>query len=228
MGSLELTIRRCSCTKMLYTLVTVSFACTAMSAPQGFTGDPSLARILQEQRFNMGDGKFGAAFAQEDGVAFKEGSSGNNERIGQYSYIDENGKTITVKYSAGVNGFRILEGAHIPSGGQKSANAVITDDQGAPKEYEYEYYDDTVPESPFVNPFDPTHQMAELKAGDLAGLLAQRTFTTTTARPLLPGETPTPAAATRFFPPGQIKLDRFPQGFNFQFQSQPGPNSITG
>ena len=38
----------------------------------------------------MGDGKFGSAFAQDDGHAFKEESSG---------------KTITVKYSAGVNGF---------------------------------------------------------------------------------------------------------------------------
>ena len=68
---------------------------------------------------------------QEDGVVFREESSGNNERIGQYrfspqipnqkplkannnlsqcfhprSYIDDTGKTITVKYSAGVNGFR--------------------------------------------------------------------------------------------------------------------------
>ena len=31
----------------------------------------------------MGDGKFGAAYAQEDGVAFKEESTGNNERIGR-------------------------------------------------------------------------------------------------------------------------------------------------
>ena len=85
-----------------------SLACASLAAPQGqaFTGDSSLARILQEQRFNMGDGKFGSAFAQEDGHAFKEESSGNNERIGQYSYIDDTGKTITVKYSAGVNGFR--------------------------------------------------------------------------------------------------------------------------
>ena len=166
-----------------------------LAAPQ-FQGDPSLARILQEQRFNMGDGKFGSAFAQEDGHAFKEESSGNNERIGQYSYIDEQGKTITVKYSAGVNGFRILEGAHIPSGGQKSAQAVLVDDKGAPMEYEYEYYDDTVPDSPFVNPFDPTHQNSMLKAGDLAGLLAQRQFPVTTPKALLPGET-TPENPTR-------------------------------
>ena len=80
-------------------------AASAFAAPQ-FQGDSSLARILQEQRFNMGDGKFGSAFAQEDGTISKEESTGNNERIGQYSYIDDTGKTITVKYSAGINGFR--------------------------------------------------------------------------------------------------------------------------
>ena len=55
-----------------------------------------------------------------------------------------------------------------------------------------------------------------LKAGDLAGLLAQRVFTT--PRPLAPGQTTT-QLPNRFFPKGQIKLDRFPTGFNFQFQS---------
>merc|ERR1712156_943609 len=179
MGSWLWTIRlRTYKLRMLSKLLAVtSLACASLAAPQ-FNGDPSLARILQEQRFNMGDGKFGAAFAQEDGVAFKEESAGNNERIGQYSYIDENGKTITVKYSAGVNGFRILEGAHIPSGGQTSAQAELKNEVGEPKEYEYEYYDDTPPESPFVNPFDPSHQLPMLKAGDLAGHLAQRIFTT--------------------------------------------------
>ena len=55
-----------------------------------------------------------------------------------------------------------------------------------------------------------------LKAGDLAGLLAQRVFTTPV--PLPAGQTTTPPP-NRFFPKGQIKLDRFPTGFNFQFQS---------
>ena len=42
--------------------------------------------------------------------------SGNNERIGEYQYLGDDGKLYTVRYSAGVNGFRILNGDHIPSG----------------------------------------------------------------------------------------------------------------
>merc|ERR1739842_83160 len=83
---------------VLKSCLAVALVCGVKAAPQ-FNGDSSLARILQEQRFNMGDGKFGAAYAQEDGVAFKEESTGNNERIGQYSYIDENGNNIVVNYS---------------------------------------------------------------------------------------------------------------------------------
>merc|ERR1712158_166655 len=175
----------------LTTCISLAMAISSQAAPQ-FNGDPSLARILQEQRFNMGDGKFGAAYAQEDGVAFKEESSGNNERIGQYSYIDENGNTIVVKYSAGVNGFRILNGDHIPSGGQTAAIAVPkgegTEEE---EEYDYAYYDETKLDSPFVNPHDPTHQKPELLAGNLAGHLAgvfreSGAGTTTTARPGVP------------------------------------------
>jgi len=78
--------------------------------------DAKNAKILKEQRFDAGDGRFGAAFAQEDGTVFREETTSDGERIGQYSYIDQNGKTITVRYSAGKDGFRILEGAHVPEG----------------------------------------------------------------------------------------------------------------
>merc|ERR1719278_2400467 len=47
---------------------------------------------------------------------FREETTADGERIGQYSYIDENGQTITVRYTAGKDGFRILEGNHIPEG----------------------------------------------------------------------------------------------------------------
>ena len=52
-----------------------------------FQGDPSLAKILQEQRFNAGGGKFGSAFAQEDGHVFREESSGNNNRYTEPNQI---------------------------------------------------------------------------------------------------------------------------------------------
>ena len=68
--------------------------------------DSKNAKILKEQRFNAGDGRFGSAYAQEDGTISREEVTADGERIGQYSYIDENGNTIVVKYSAGVNGFR--------------------------------------------------------------------------------------------------------------------------
>merc|ERR1712021_206928 len=142
-------------------IVSVALLCGCSLAQ--YQGDASLAKILQEQRFNAGKGAFGSAFAQEDGVVYREESKGNNERIGQYSYTAPNGKQITVKYSAGVDGFRILEGDHIPSGGQNSARANL-DSNGATKESDY------------VNPYDPSHQIAALKAGDLAGHLAGRHF----------------------------------------------------
>ena len=115
------------------------------------------------------------------------------------------------------NIFRILGGDHIPSGGQTSAQANNLNAAGEIKEYDYEYYDDTRPDSPFVNPHDPSHQQKDLLAGNLAGLLAGRVFTTPVPAPFGVATTPAP---NRFFPPGQIKLDRFPEGFNFNFKSQ--------
>jgi len=201
------------------TLICALFIGVSMGAPQ-FNGDPSMAKIIQEQRFNVGDGRFGHAAQQEDGVLIKEESSGNNERIGEYSYIGDDGKTYTVRYSAGVNGFRILNGDHIPSGGQTSASNVAVEGE-EPEEYDYEYYDETKPDSPFVNPHDPTHQSPELLAGNLAGHLAgifraQGGATTTTPRPGAPTTTP----RLRVFPRGQVELDRTPEGFNFRFQSE--------
>ena len=90
---------------LIFTGVQVTVSCLVAAASSQFV-DPQNAKILKEQRFDAGDGRFGSAFAQEDGTISKEESTGNNERIGQYSYIDDTGKTITVKYSAGINGFR--------------------------------------------------------------------------------------------------------------------------
>jgi len=88
---------------------------------------------------------------------------------------------------------------------------------------QYEYYEDTpVDHSPFVNPYDPSHQKPDLLAGNLAGHLAGLyRAPEPTKRPLLPNVKPTlPVDRTRFFPPGELKFDRFADGFNFKFRSQ--------
>ena len=93
----------------------VVLSCLALGASAQFQNSKS-AKILKEQRFNAGDGRFGSAYAQEDGTISRKRSPPTVKRIGQYSYIDNDGKTITVKYTAGKDGFRILEGDHVPRG----------------------------------------------------------------------------------------------------------------
>merc|ERR1712168_1510112 len=142
-------------TNMARIIASVAMVALASAAPQ-FQGDSSNAIILQEQRFNAGAGKFGAAYSQEDGVVFRE-------------------------------------------------------------EYDYEYYDDRQPQSVFVNPHDSSHHTKHLLDGNLAGHLAGRVFTTPRPGLVQPVE-----PRRKSFPPGQIQLDRFPEGFNFNFRSQQG------
>jgi len=103
----------------------VVFSCAVASALGGqIRLDDQDAKILKEQRFNNGDGRAGAAFATENEILFREESDEAGNRVGQYSYIGDDGQTYTVKYTAGKEGFRILDGAHIPSGGQDAAAYV--------------------------------------------------------------------------------------------------------
>merc|ERR1712055_744989 len=104
----------------MFKFVIASCLATAALAQQN---PAAKAKILKEQRFNAGDGRFGAAFASEDGTVYKEETGVDGERLGQYSYVGQDGKQVTVKYSAGKDGFKIVEGAHVPTGatGQNSA-----------------------------------------------------------------------------------------------------------
>jgi len=65
------------------------------------------AAILSDARYLAGDGTFGAAYSQEDGVEFKEESDVEGNRRGSYSYVDPTGQRRTVTYTAGKNGFQV-------------------------------------------------------------------------------------------------------------------------
>lgn len=75
-------------------------------AVQGqYRQDSRTAAIISEQRYLSGDGKFGAAYTQEDGIDFKEETDPDGTRRGRYSYVDPEGQTRVVSYTAGKNGY---------------------------------------------------------------------------------------------------------------------------
>ena len=87
------------CFNLKILLSTLVLAATAQ-----FNRDPKTAAILTEQRYLSGDGKFGAAYTQEDGTDFKEETDADGTRRGSYSYVDPSGQRRTVSYVAGKNG----------------------------------------------------------------------------------------------------------------------------
>lgn len=79
-------------------------AVVALATAQSYHGDPKTAAIISEQRYLAGDGKFGAAYTQEDGINFKEETDADGTRHGSYSYVDPTGQRRTISYTAGKNG----------------------------------------------------------------------------------------------------------------------------
>lgn len=81
-------------------------ACVAIvaSQQQQYHQNPQTAAIISEQRYQTGDGQFGAAYTQEDGTDFKEETDADGTRHGSYSYIDPTGQKRTISYTAGKNG----------------------------------------------------------------------------------------------------------------------------
>lgn len=69
-----------------------------------YNSDPRTVAIISEQRYLSGDGKFGAAYDQEDGTNFKEETDADGTRRGSYSYIDPSGQKKTIHYTAGKQG----------------------------------------------------------------------------------------------------------------------------
>merc|ERR1739844_402795 len=275
------------------TLRFLAFACVVAACAAQTKIDPKDAKILKEQRFNSGDGRTGSAFATEDGTTFREETDAEGNRVGQYSYIGDDGKVITVKYTAGKDGFRIIEVDHIRATGQDAAAFNPDFESPAAQEQPRQQVVQQVPQAaaapvfndydeveadpnfnPFINPHDPTHRdfafnrngadfapkipatqsrvphsqslvpdcadcagvnpfvnpfdssHGGLLAGHLAGQFAgaqqipqlnPRVVPQQPARPVIvPTSTVSPA---RFFPPGQLKLNRFEDGFNFDFES---------
>lgn len=84
------------------------------SEPSSYGPSTPPPQILMHKQAQTHDGGFKYAFAAENGLAQGESINPDGTRTGGYSYVDPNGKKISVKYTAGKEGFKILEGDHIP------------------------------------------------------------------------------------------------------------------
>lgn len=68
-----------------------------------------LPAILTHRQALSTDGAFNYAFRADNGLQQGETISPDGSRKGQYSYVDSNGQQITVRYTAGKDGFKVLE-----------------------------------------------------------------------------------------------------------------------
>lgn len=80
----------------------------------GGYNNKQLPVILMHKQALQQDGGFQYAFAADNGHRQGESIRPDGTRTGSYSYTDPDGKEISVKYTAGRDGFRIVEGDHVP------------------------------------------------------------------------------------------------------------------
>ncbi|XP_067009224.1 pupal cuticle protein Edg-78E [Anabrus simplex] len=202
----------------MYRLV-VLFALAASSFAQ-YVHNAQNAAILSEQRYLSGDGTFGAAYSQEDGVEFKEESDGEGNRRGSYSYVDPNGQRRTISYTAGKDGFRAT-GDHLPVPPPAPAQPLPVAPQpqyqplpqyNPPPTQQYQAQPQYNPPQPQYNPPQPQYNPPQSQYNPQTYYNPPQPQYN--AIPHYSTTTPPPH---RFFPPGKLNLNRTPDGFSYTF-----------
>ncbi|KAI8045063.1 activating signal cointegrator 1 complex subunit 2 homolog [Drosophila gunungcola] len=117
----------------------------ALASSQHYHQDPKTAAIISEQRYLSGDGKFGAAYEQEDGINFKEETDADGTRHGSYSYVDPSGQRRTISYTAGKNGFQ-ASGDHLPQAPPAPPQPVPTAGYQPQQQYQPQQYQAPAPQ----------------------------------------------------------------------------------
>ncbi|XP_076378813.1 cuticular protein 19 isoform X4 [Megalopta genalis] len=200
---------------------------------------PQQAAILSDARYLAGDGTFGAAYSQEDGVEFKEESDVYGNRRGSYSYVDPTGQRRTVSYTAGKNGF------------QATGDGIPVPPPQAPPQPEYEplpQYNPPDYQPPIHNP--PAQQPYQRPSAPVYEPQPQprpvyqpepqypyrprpppppppeiesipsynpRSQYQPPARPLPQYNEITTPSPRRFYPPGKLSFNRTPDGYSYTF-----------
>ncbi|KAK7595414.1 hypothetical protein V9T40_013239 [Parthenolecanium corni] len=82
--------------------------------PPSSQAKQKLPVILMHKQALSENGAFNYAFAGDNGIKQGETIHPDGTRAGAYSYVDPEGETVSVKYTAGKDGFKIVQGDHVP------------------------------------------------------------------------------------------------------------------
>ncbi|XP_050087148.1 larval cuticle protein 1 [Anopheles aquasalis] len=225
---------------LLSTLLVASGALAQYGGNGGYHRDPKTAAILSEQRYLSGDGKFGAAYTQEDGTDFKEETDADGNRRGSYSYVDPTGQRRTISYVAGKNGFQ-ASGDHLPVAPPAPAQPAPQpqyqpaqpsytggrsydhdDGQYDPRwndpNFSQNQYGAAPAPAPVPVPVAPVqhHHNYHQQQQPAAPVAPQYNHHYAPA-PQAPQAWTTTPAPHRFQPPGKLQLNRTPDGYSYTF-----------
>ncbi|XP_067214807.1 cuticle protein 3 [Linepithema humile] len=217
-------------------------AIIGVSCQRPYSQSPHQAAILSDARYLAGDGTFGAAYTQEDGVEFKEESDVNGNRRGSYSYVDPTGQRRTVTYTAGKNGFQAT-GDHIPSApppvppqpeyvpppqynppDYQPPSYTPLPPQQYPRRYQPDYEPQPVYQPqlqpqyryrPQPQPQLQYHHPSELQ--NIPSYVLPKPHYQPQPRPAPQYNAITTPAPRNFYPPGKLSFNRTPDGFSYSF-----------
>jgi len=233
---------------IILSAVIVSVSCQWNNNPgygvaPGYSGDPSLARILSDQRAHHVAGDFRLSVKQEDGTNIEElATSADGTRRGQYSYVNNLGQTESVKWEAGPGGFRILNANNQPAhtqhtaAWQAAANNLAREHEAARARVAEANRLAALRPKPVEEPTSaprrapapaPVQQYRPAPAPVQPRPAPQQiSYTHPAAQPQyapvpqsIQQYTPTTQAPKRFFPPGQLSFARTNAGYNYDFRS---------
>ncbi|XP_076673051.1 cuticular protein 19 isoform X2 [Andrena cerasifolii] len=219
----------------IFVLLFCTMTLVSCRSSSGQYQSPQQAAILSDARYLAGDGTFGAAYSQEDGVEFKEESDVYGNRRGSYSYVDPTGQRRTVSYTAGKNGF------------QASGDGIPVPPPQVPPQPEYEplpQYNPPDYQPPRYNPppqpqYQPQNRPAyEVQSQPQPAYEPEQQYEyrpqpappaqpapsynprpqyQPPSRPLPQYNAITTPPPRRFYPPGKLSFNRTPDGYSYTF-----------
>ncbi|KZC15144.1 Larval cuticle protein 1, partial [Dufourea novaeangliae] len=197
---------------------------------------PHQAAILSDARYLAGDGTFGAAYSQEDGVEFKEESDVYGNRRGSYSYVDPTGQRRTVTYTAGKNGFQASgDGIPVPPPQVPPKPEYVPLPQYNPPDYQPSRYNPPPQQQPYQRPSQPVYESQQepqpvyqpepqypyrpQPPHEIPPIPSYnpRPQYQPPARPLPQYNEITTPSPRRFYPPGKLSFNRTPDGYSYTF-----------